>query len=162
MDADTGQVGPEIAAMLGMAQVTGATSLHIDGSKAIVGRETDEGVDTLSVDLPVLLTASERLIRPPRFDAAQLEQAKSAQIETLSVAMLGLSPQEVGFDGSPTWVSGINEVKPERTPVVVQESDAIRASKRVLELLQERKVFEEISQDRSRAAAAGRQQSAAR
>ena len=64
----TGQVGPELAELLGIPQVTGATSLEFDdaGKKATVGRETDEGIETVEVDLPVLLTAAERLIRPPR------------------------------------------------------------------------------------------------
>jgi len=141
VDADTGQVGPEIAALLGMPQVAGASSLKIEGNLATVGRETDEGLDTLEVELPVLLTASERLIRPPRVDAAALETAKTAAIETLTAADLGLSADQVGFAGSPTWVAGIDEVAPERATIVVQEGDAKRASARVLELLEARGLF---------------------
>jgi electron transfer flavoprotein alpha subunit len=147
VDADTGQVGPEVAALLGIAQVTGATSLKIDGQKAIVGRETDEGIDTVEVDLPVLLTAGERLIRPPRYDAADFEAAKVREIETVTAAGLGLGSHEVGFAGSPTSVAAIEEMKPHRMPVVVQESDAGRASERILELLRERRVFDTIRED---------------
>ncbi len=144
VDADTGQVGPEVAALLGIPQVTGATSLKIEGSTATVGRETDSGIDTLEVQLPVLLTASERLTRPPRFDPAALEAAKAREIETLTATDLGLGTHEVGFAGSPTSVCGIDEIKPHRMPVVVEESDPVRASERVLALLRERHVFDSI------------------
>jgi electron transfer flavoprotein alpha subunit len=149
VDADTGQVGPEVAAMLGIPQVAGATSLKIDGDgrTATVARETDAGIDTLEVELPVLLTASERLTRPPRFDPKAFEDAKSREIETVTAADLGLGAHEVGFAGSPTSVCGINEIKPHRMPVVVEESDPGRAGERVLELLRERHVFASIRED---------------
>jgi electron transfer flavoprotein alpha subunit len=149
VDAETGQVGPEVAALLGIPQVTGATSLHIEGTKAQVGRETDDGIDTVEVELPALLTAAERLIRPPRVDAGQLEAAKSAQIEVLTGADLGLTPEQTGFTGSPTWVSSIDEVKPARTPIIVDDSDANRSAERVVELLRERGVFAELRASKS-------------
>lgn len=144
VDAETGQVGPEVAALLRIPQVTGATSLTIEGTTARVGRETDEGIDTVEVELPVMLTAAERLIRPPRVDAALLEAAKGATIEVLSGADLRLTHDAAGFAGSPTWVAGIDEVKPLRTPIVVEESDAVRASELVINLLRERGLFDEI------------------
>ena len=148
VDAETGQVGPEVAALLGIPQVTGATSLHIDGQTATVGRETDQGIDTLEVDLPVLLTAAERLIRPPRVEPADLEAAGARLIEVVSAGDLGLSADRVGFAGSPTWVDGIEEVKPHRTPVVVREADPQQASRRVVELLQKRGFFQVGARER--------------
>jgi len=144
VDAETGQVGPEVAALMGIPQVTGATSFHLDGQTARVERETDEGIDTIEVELPVLLTAAERLIRPPRVDVAKMENAKSAQIEAVTGAGLGLAADATGFAGSPTWVAGIDEVKPARTPIVVRDDDAGRASERVIELLRERGLFDSI------------------
>jgi electron transfer flavoprotein alpha/beta subunit len=78
VDAETGQVGPELAELLGIPQVTGATSLIFDdsGKVATVGRETDEGIETVEVKLPVLLTAAERLIRPPRVTPDDMDRVK--------------------------------------------------------------------------------------
>ena len=45
LDAETGQVGPEIAELLGIAQITGVRKLEIDGSRIIAERESDEGVE---------------------------------------------------------------------------------------------------------------------
>ena len=52
---------------------------------------------------------------------------------TLTSADLGLTAAEVGFAGSPTWVAGVDELRPHRTPVVVREDDAGRAVPRTSE-----------------------------
>ena len=43
IDGDTGQVGPEIAAHMGLAQVTYAAEVSVDGDDIIVTRDTDKG-----------------------------------------------------------------------------------------------------------------------
>lgn len=143
VDAETGQVGPEVAELLGVPHVTGATSLQIDGDgrRAVVGRETDEGIDALEVELPALLTAAERLIRPPRVTAEDLEAAKSKPIQVLTPGDLGLDVAEVGFKGSPTWVTDIYSVKPQRNTITIPAEDPERASAELVEHLLGRGLF---------------------
>lgn len=143
VDAETGQVGPELAELLGIPQVTGATSLdiHEGGKRATVGRETDQGIDTVEVELPVLLTAAERLIRPPRVTPEDMEAAADKAIELLTPANLGLTSDEIGFKGSPTWVADIYSVKPERTTVRIEADDPQRASEELVTRLLERGLF---------------------
>ena len=45
LDAETGQVGPEIAELLGIAQITGVRKLDLEGNRIIAERESDEGFD---------------------------------------------------------------------------------------------------------------------
>lgn len=137
VDAETGQVGPELAEMLGIPQVTGATSLTFDasGRVATVGRETDDGIETVEVSLPVLLTAAERLIRPPRVTPDDMEAVKDRAVELMKPADLGLSVDDVGFKGSPTWVADIYSVKPNRKAIVIDGQDAERASRELVEHL---------------------------
>src|SRR5712664_1435242 len=52
-DAETGQVGPEVAEMLDLPQVTGARRLEIDPAGTFTAeRETDEGFETVTGALP--------------------------------------------------------------------------------------------------------------
>jgi electron transfer flavoprotein alpha subunit len=142
VDAETGQVGPEVAELLGIPQVTGATKVEIiDQRRLRVDREMDEGIETLEVDLPALLTASERLIRPPRVAPEDLEAVKDAPLQVLTAADLGLSSDQVGFGGSPTWVAEIFSVKPHRDTVTIQADDPRRAANEVVERLVERGLF---------------------
>src|SRR5262245_11140545 len=60
-DAETGQVGPEVAELLDLPQVTGARTLDVDpAARAFTAeRETDDGFDTVEGALPVVVTAAE-------------------------------------------------------------------------------------------------------
>lgn len=143
VDAETGQVGPELAELLGIPQVTGATSIEFDPDtrRARVGRETDQGIDTLEVELPVLLTAAERLTRPPKVTDEDLEAVKGRPIEVLTAADLGLDASQVGFKGSPTWVADIYSVKPERETITIQADDPQRASRELVDHLLRRGLY---------------------
>ncbi len=63
VDAETGQVGPELAEMLDWPQVTGVTRLDLSDDRRTLTaeRETDDGFETIECDLPAVLTAAERL-----------------------------------------------------------------------------------------------------
>lgn len=143
VDAETGQVGPEVAELLDIPQVTGATSLQLDesGRTALVGRETDTGIDRMEVELPALLTAAERLIRPPRVSPEDLEAARSKPLQVLTAADLGLGPDEVGFGGSPTWVAEIYSVRPERRTRTILADDPARAAAEVVDELLKRGLY---------------------
>ncbi len=107
VDAETGQVGPEIAEMLDIAQVTGARTIEINDGIATLERETDDGFETVRAPLPLLVTAAEDLA-PERFPMKKdREAAKEKTIQLLTPADLGSEPSSFGQSGSPTWVKDI-------------------------------------------------------
>src|SRR5712692_8856454 len=65
IDAETSQVGPEIAEMLGIPQISAIQKIDLrirNGKREVIAtRETDEGTETLSIPIPALVTAAERL-----------------------------------------------------------------------------------------------------
>ena len=76
LDAETGQVGPEVAELLGVAQMTGVRKLEIDGRIVKAERESDEGFDEVEAAMPVLLTCAERVAAPIKVKPDGAEQAK--------------------------------------------------------------------------------------
>ena len=81
LDAETGQVGPEIAELSGIAQITGVRKLEVDGAMLRAERESDEGFDEIECDLPALLTCAERVAQPIKVKPDAAEQAESQPIE---------------------------------------------------------------------------------
>ena len=110
-DAETGQVGPEVAEMLDLPQVTGARRLELDAAAHTFAaeRETDEGFETVTGPLPAVVTAAED-IAEERFPTKAERQAAAKPIASLGAAEVGLAPDDVGARGSPTWVAGIEHV----------------------------------------------------
>jgi electron transfer flavoprotein alpha subunit len=112
-DAETGQVGPEVAELLGLPQVTGARRLTLDdASRSFTAeRETDDGFETVTGPLPAVVTAAEDLAEERFPTKAERQAAAAKPIAALAAADVGLTAGDVGSAGSPTWVAGIESVE---------------------------------------------------
>jgi electron transfer flavoprotein alpha subunit len=117
IDAETGQVGPELAELLGIPHVTGVCSLGFDCAPGyvIAERETDDGFETVQCALPVLITAAERLVKPIKVKEPDIEAARGKPIQTVTAADLDCDVSLLGEAGSPTSVSEIFHLESSRT-----------------------------------------------
>jgi electron transfer flavoprotein alpha subunit len=113
LDAETGQVGPEIAELLGTAQITGVRKVQIEGRTVTAERESDEGYDEITCSLPAVLTCAERVAQPIRVKPEAAEEAKLRPIETVRAAALDGNLELFGFAGSPTWVQEVRAIRTE-------------------------------------------------
>ena len=121
-DAETGQVGPEIAELLDIPQVTGvaALTLNANGKTLRVERETDSGFDTLDCPLPALVSATEDLA-PERFPRkAERQAAQEKPVETVTAGDLSADLARFGAAGSPTWVESVQTVEDNRESLVLE------------------------------------------
>ena len=145
VDAETGQVGPEVAEMLGLPQVTGVRRLELDeqSGDVVVERETDEGHERLRCPLPALLTVTEGVAPEafPRPDA--VEAARAVPIEQLTAADLSDDASLFGTEGSPTWVGDVYSEESDRDAIVARNEPVEVSVGRLMEYLEERDVFED-------------------
>jgi len=109
-DGETGQVGPELGAMLGLPVITYVSQIEeLCPPSAKPGwircrRLTEEGYQRVETSLPALLTVVKE-INEPRLPTFQGKlAARRARIHRLSLEDLDLKPQETGLEGSPTRV----------------------------------------------------------
>jgi len=89
IDNDSSQTGPILAAMLDWPQGTFASKVVIEGSKVVVTREIDGGLETLSLQMPALVTTDLRLNEPRYASLPNIMKAKKKPIETLALSELG-------------------------------------------------------------------------
>ena len=115
LDAETGQVGPEIAELIGAAQITGARKLEIDGRTLRAERESDEGFDEVEAEMPAVITCAERVAQPVKVKPGAGDEAKTRPIQSVRAAELGADPKEFGLAGSPTWVQEVRVVATPKT-----------------------------------------------
>src|SRR6516162_3373811 len=88
LDAETGQVGPEIAELLGVPQVTDVCKLQLDGAMLRAERESDEGYEEIKAVLPAVLTCAERVAQPIKMKPGAQEAAKSKPIQVVRAGEL--------------------------------------------------------------------------
>ncbi len=105
VDAETGQVGAQVAELLDLPFVSGVRELVIDGADLDLDCERDDGLIHAQVSLPALLSVAERLTYPAKHSREERDEVDAAKITTLQAIDLGDGPW--GQEGSPTWVGEI-------------------------------------------------------
>jgi electron transfer flavoprotein alpha subunit len=137
-DAETGQVGPELAELLDLPQITGARTLEVDPAArtATAEREIDGAFETVVAPLPLLVTAAEDLA-PERFPSkAEREAAKQKPIVELRAADLHRHTLLFGARGSPTVVAGLKTLEQKRLGRILEaETPAAGVEALVQELM---------------------------
>jgi len=90
IDDDNSQTGPMLAALWDRPQGTFASVVEIDGDKATVTREVDNGIQTIEVDLPAVITADLRLNEPRYVKLPDIMKAKKKPLDEIPLAELGI------------------------------------------------------------------------
>jgi electron transfer flavoprotein alpha subunit len=122
-DGETGQVGPEVAELMGLPHVSSVRRLELSGDRrtAVVERITDEGFQTIECDLPAVICVTEG-VAPELFpNRQQMEEAATKPLDEVGCAQLSDDATQFGAQGSPTWVNEIRLVEPNRLGVTLQE-----------------------------------------
>lgn len=105
-DGDTAQVGPEMARLLGIPQVTYVLRVEEAGEKkAVCLRETDEGYERIQVKVPALITCvSPADFQPIIPKMGQILKARKKPLETWDAGRVAREDDRFGLEGSPTQV----------------------------------------------------------
>lgn len=134
IDADTGQVPPQVAELLDMPFVHGARQLEVspDGSRLHIVTETDTYNETVDVALPALVSTAERLCEPSKAAPEARAAVPADRITRRDAAALGFRPTEAGLRGSPTQVGPPRQVAANRERQMVASVPAAIAALRSL------------------------------
>jgi electron transfer flavoprotein beta subunit len=90
IDDDCNQTGQMLAALLGWSQGTFASKIELKNKVLEVTREVDEGLETLEINLPAIITCDLRLNEPRFASLPNIMKAKKKQIEQLNVKDMGV------------------------------------------------------------------------
>ena len=141
-DAETGQVGPEVAELMGLPHISNVRKLEVDRSanRITVERVTDEGYQVLECELPAVVCVTEGAGQERYPGREEMAEAEGKTIEQLTCADLTDPPQAdlFGLEGSPTWVEDIRLVEPDRLGVVIRDETPEDAARQVADMLRER------------------------
>src|SRR5262245_1777163 len=105
VDADTGQVGPQLAELLDVPFLAGARSIEIADGHLHARLEHDDGWVVAEAELPSLVSCAERLCEPCKADRAARDAVSADRVRLLSADDLGPGPW--GAPGSPTRVGEV-------------------------------------------------------
>ena len=111
IDDDCNQTGQMLAALLNWPQATFASKIEIKDKVLEVVREVDEGLETIEINVPAVVTCDLRLNEPRYASLPNIMKAKKKPIEQLNASDLGVDTksriEQIKVEEPPKRKSGI-------------------------------------------------------
>jgi electron transfer flavoprotein beta subunit len=111
MDDDCNQTGQMLSALLNWPQATFASKIDIKDNKLEIIREIDEGLETIEVNVPAVVTCDLRLNEPRYASLPNIMKAKKKPIDQMTAADLGVDAtprvQQIKVEEPPKRKAGI-------------------------------------------------------
>lgn len=126
IDGDTAQVGPQIAEHLGLANVSYAEELWVEGDTIKVKRQYEDRYHIVRVKTPCLITALAEMNEPRYMTPGGIFDAFQKEITEWHRADLDVDDSNIGLKGSPTRVkkSFTKAVKGQGTIVTMEPEES--------------------------------------
>ncbi len=105
IDDDCNQTGQMLAALLNWPQATFASKIDVKDKSLEVTREVDEGLETIEVNIPAIVTCDLRLNEPRYASLPNIMKAKKKPLDQMSA-------KDLGVDTNPR----IEQIKVEEPP----------------------------------------------
>ncbi|RLF16256.1 MAG: electron transfer flavoprotein subunit beta [Thermoprotei archaeon] len=135
IDGYTYQVGPRLAELLGLPQITHVRRLEVKEGEVVAERDLEEGYEVVSAKLPAVVTVTKEINEPRYPKLMDIMKASKKPIKTLTAADLGIPDDKKGAAGSGMEV--LKAVAPEmkRKEHVIKGKEPPEAVAELLDLL---------------------------
>ena len=111
IDDDCNQTGQMLSALLNWPQATFASNIEVKDNSLEVTREIDEGLETVEINIPAIVTCDLRLNEPRYASLPNIMKAKKKPIEEINVSDLGIDTtprvQQLKVEEPPKRKAGI-------------------------------------------------------
>lgn len=135
VDGATGQVGPQVAELLGVGHVTYVNKVEfVDGESLIATRTIERGCLKVKVRLPALLAVVREINKFRLPTALSIIEATKKEIKTWTNKDIGAREETIGLSGSPTQVTGGFKLELKRKCEILDDSPEVMAKEAVEKL----------------------------
>ena len=134
-DGDTGQIPPAVAQHLGMALVSYAESVSVDGTVLKAVRQNHDGIETVEAPPPAVCSVLEKANTPRQPNIKGKMKAKKVVFDVWRLEDLALDAAEAGKAGSATEVTELFAPEPHPTGIMISGDDEAQAVKELVKIL---------------------------
>lgn len=131
------QVGPRLAEICNLPQVTYATKINVEGTKVVVERDLENERQVVEGKFPCLISVVRELNEPRLPTLMAIMAASKKPMTTWTAADLSLGEEELGFNGALVEILRSTVSVGDRKRIVLQGDVREMAPKLVLALTQE-------------------------
>lgn len=137
IDGDTAQVGPQIAELLDIPQVTYVEQITKDGNQFTIKRKNEAGYQMLQVSSPCLITVLSSPNEPRYMTVSGILNAYKKEVDLWGFDQINVAEEHLGLKGSPTRVVK-SFTKGAKAMAQMHEVDTDKAVEIIVEKLKEK------------------------
>ena len=140
-DGECYTIGAVVAEHLQMPSLTQVIQIDVEEGKLRCERQAEYGYDTVSVELPAVISVGDAINEPRYPSLKAIMGAKKTPLEALSAGDAGIETDRVGLDGSKTQVLEINPPPQKEAGEVFEDEDTAETVEKIVAWLDERKLI---------------------
>jgi electron transfer flavoprotein beta subunit len=142
IDGDTAQIGPQMAELLGVPQVTYCIEIDVkdDQESVVAKRALEDGYEVIETKLPALFTVIKD-INKPRYPSVRgiVNVCRDCDVQTWTAKDIEASKKMIGLEGSPTQVARTFAPEPKGEGLLL-EGPPEKTAKELVQHLRDRNV----------------------
>jgi electron transfer flavoprotein beta subunit len=140
-DGECYTIGAVVADHLKMPSLTQVIKIDVEDGKLRCERQAEYGYDTVSVELPAVISVGDAINEPRYPSLKAIMGAKKKPLDTKATGDVGIEPDQVGESGSKTSVLALNPPPQKESGEIIEDEDTNETVEKIVAWLDERKLL---------------------
>ena len=140
-DGECYTIGAVVADHLAMPSLTQVINIDVDGDALRCERQAEYGYDTVSVQLPAVISVGDAINEPRYPSLKAIMGAKKKPLQTLSAADAGIAADRVGHDHARALCTDFGAPPAKAPGQIIEDEDTSETVEKILAWLDERRLL---------------------
>ena len=140
-DGECYTIGAVVADHLRMPSLTQVIKIDVEDGKLLCERQAEYGYDTVSVELPAVISVGDAINEPRYPSLKAIMGAKKKPLDTKATGEVEIDNARVGQDGSRTAVLALNPPPQKEAGEIIEDEDTNETVEKIVAWLDERKLI---------------------
>ena len=140
-DGECYTIGAVVADHLKMPSLTQVIKIDVEDGKLRCERQAEYGYDTVSVELPAVISVGDAINEPRYPSLKAIMGAKKKPLDTKATGDVGIEADKVGESGSKTSVLELNPPPQKEAGEIIEDEDTNETVEKIVAWLEARKLL---------------------
>jgi electron transfer flavoprotein beta subunit len=140
-DGECYTIGAVVADHLQMPSLTQVIKIDVEDGKLRCERQAEYGYDTVSVELPAVISVGDAINEPRYPSLKAIMGAKKKPLDSKATGDVGIEAARVGETGSRTAVLALNPPPQKEAGEIIEDEDTNETVEKIVAWLEERKLL---------------------
>src|SRR5215218_2511531 len=140
-DGECYTIGAVVADHLKMPSLTQVIKIEVEDGKLVCERQAEYGYDTVSVELPAVISVGDAINEPRYPSLKAIMGAKKKPLDTKAIGDVGIEADRVGYDNARARCTDFKAPPEKSAGKIIEDEDTNETVEKIVAWLEERKLL---------------------